>query len=227
MDEQRFEGNYGRVVLLDLCHGCHGLWFDTNENLTLTPGAILRLFSLITEKQDAARQPLAEVMRCPRCGRRLVATTDQQRDTRFHYFRCPQEHGRFITFFQFLREKNFIRSLNAKEIDLLKQHIQTVNCSNCGAVINVTNDMACSYCRSPVSLLDPEQLKTTMQVLKQTEAKQQHLNSALPLEFILERIKADAKYHQRDDASDALPSFLDLLDVGVATVVDLLTDSPG
>lgn len=224
MDEQPFEGNYGRIVLLDLCHGCHGLWFDTNENLKLTPGATLRLFSLIREKQDAARQPLAEVMRCPRCGRRLVATTDQQRNTRFHYFRCPQEHGRFITFFQFLREKNFIRSLNAKEVDLLRQHIQTVNCSNCGAVIDITNDMACSYCRSPVSLLDSEQFKTTMQALTQTDAKQQQLPPALPLEFILERIKADAQFSQPADASGALSSFLDLLDVGVAAVVDLLTD---
>lgn len=225
MDEQRVEGNYGRAVSLDLCHGCHGLWFDTNENLTLTPGATLRLFSLITEKQEAARQPLTEVVRCPRCGRRLVATTDQQRNTRFQYFRCPQEHGRFITFFQFLREKNFVRSLNAKEVDLLKQHIQTVNCSNCGAAINFTNDMACAYCRTPVSLIDPEQFNTTLRLLKHADAKQQQPSITLPREFLLERIRLEAERRQQRDASSTVSGFLDLLEVGVTVMTDFLMDS--
>ena len=51
----------------------------------------------------------------------LVHTGDLQRTTRFFYERCPQNHGRLITFFQFLREKNFVRDLSLKEMEELKQ----------------------------------------------------------------------------------------------------------
>jgi hypothetical protein len=225
MDEQQFEGNYGRVVLLDLCPGCHGLWFDTNESLNLTPGAILRLFSTSAEKQNDQRQPLAEVMRCPRCGRRLTATTDQQRNTRFHYFRCPEEHGRFITFFQFLREKNFVRSLNSQEIGALRQHLKMVNCSNCGAAINLADDFACSYCKTPISMLDPTQLEATTRLLQQADAKRQLINASLPVERILERVKMDSAHRQHSNASTTVSGFLDLLAVGITSVADLLIDS--
>ena len=36
MDGQTFTGNYGKTVPLDLCHTCHGIWFDKHENLQLS-----------------------------------------------------------------------------------------------------------------------------------------------------------------------------------------------
>ncbi|MGH9428995.1 MAG: zf-TFIIB domain-containing protein, partial [Terriglobia bacterium] len=110
-----FAGHYGKTVPLDLCHTCHGIWFDRHENLQLSPNAILHFFRIIHAKHAEYRHPFLESMPCPRCGTRLMRTSDRQQNTRFHYFACERGHGRFIAFFQFLREKNFVRSLSPKE----------------------------------------------------------------------------------------------------------------
>jgi DNA-directed RNA polymerase subunit RPC12/RpoP len=225
MDEQTFEGNYGRAVVLDLCQNCHGIWFDAQESLSLTPGAILRLFSILAEKQTGKHQSLPEGLQCPRCSRLLVKTTDVQRSTRFHYFRCPQEQGRFITFFQFLREKNFVRSLDERERAALRQHLTTLNCSNCGAPIDLANDFACSYCRTPVSTLDPRQLEMTLRQLQRAEDQRRTNDSMLPIELLLKRIERNAKPSPNDSIPAMTSSFLDLLEVGVSAVVDMLADA--
>ena len=83
MERQRLDAHYGRSVNLDLCHGCGLIWFDGTESLALTPGAVLRLFRSLHAHRDD-RHPLAqEAMSCPRCRRRLVATTDRARATTF------------------------------------------------------------------------------------------------------------------------------------------------
>src|SRR3954470_18917365 len=94
-------------------------------------------------------------------------TTDMQRETRFNYWRCPQEHGRFIRFFDFLREKNFIRSLSAREVTDLRQTMQNVNCSNCGAPIDLVGTSVCTHCGSAISMLDMKQGQQLLDQLKQ------------------------------------------------------------
>ena len=51
MSRQEFERNYGAVTPIDICHACGALWFDTWEDLTLTPGSVLRLFVVINDNQ--------------------------------------------------------------------------------------------------------------------------------------------------------------------------------
>lgn len=52
---------------LDLCFSCHGIWFDPQENLKLSPAAVVELFRLLHAHRDAARQPLALKMDCRHC----------------------------------------------------------------------------------------------------------------------------------------------------------------
>jgi len=61
-----------------------------------------------------------------------------QRSTRFEYLRCPHDHGRLTTFFDFLKEKDFVRPPTPAQIAKLRDSIQVVNCSNCGAPIAPT-----------------------------------------------------------------------------------------
>jgi DNA-directed RNA polymerase subunit RPC12/RpoP len=171
METQAFAGNYGKPVVLDVCFSCGAIWFDGLENLQLTPGSILTLFKLIHEKHALHSNAADRTLQCPRCQRKLVHTGDRQRTTRFFYELCPREHGRLITFFQFLREKNFIRDLSAKEMEELRRRVQVLHCSNCGAGIDLTKDSRCSYCRSPVSMLDPQQMEKTMRELHQLEER--------------------------------------------------------
>ena len=173
MSAQSFERNYGIRVAIDICHPCGAFWFDRWEDLSLTPGAVLQLFVVINDNQPAQRKPLGANLVCPRCRARLALTQDMQRTTRFQYWRCPAEHGHFITFFEFLREKNFIRPLSLAEIDKLRQNVRSVTCSSCGAPVDLTAGAVCPYCRAPLSMLDTAQVNTTVQELKAEEAKRQ------------------------------------------------------
>src|SRR5262245_38513685 len=111
MSEQTLEGQLSARVSIDLCLTCQAFWFDGYESLQLKPPAVLRLFRLIGEQPPSKPVALSDQAKCPRCQMRLVPTQDLQRSTRFEYSRCPAKHGRLTTFFNFLREKDFIRPL--------------------------------------------------------------------------------------------------------------------
>ena len=42
-----------------------------------------------------------------------------------------------MTFFQFLRAKRFVRSLGPAEIRQLREQVRQLNCSNCGAPLDI------------------------------------------------------------------------------------------
>ena len=156
------DGHQGRPVAIDLCTGCQALWFDKYESLQLAPGSTLRLMKLIGESASRVPTQFSVSMRCPRCVQTLRQTQDMQRNTRFTYFRCLGGHGRFIRFFEFLREKNFISPLSEQQIGELRLHIQIVNCSSCGGPIDLAAGSLCPHCKSPVSVLDmkrPQELQ--------------------------------------------------------------------
>jgi hypothetical protein len=148
------EGRLGRQVTIDLCHACQAFWFDGFESLQLAPGAVLQLFRTIGEQSATRATPLSATAACPRCAQTLLPTSDQQRTTRFEYLRCPQEHGRLISFFNFLREKDFVRPLSPAQLTQLRRNVQTVNCSNCGAPVDLAAGSTCAHCGSPLSMLD-------------------------------------------------------------------------
>ena len=156
MQEQTLDGHAGRPVAIDVCLPCQSFWFDAHESVQLSPGGTLALFRLIGE--HAGRRPFsnADLAKCPRCQARLRLTQDMQRATRFSYLRCPNDHGRLTTFFDFLREKDFIRPLTPEQLQELRQNVQTVNCSNCGAPVDVMQGAACAHCRSPLVDARPE-----------------------------------------------------------------------
>ena len=120
-----------------------------------------------------------------------MPTKDQQRQTKFEYRRCPKRHGRLISFFNFLREKDFIRPLSAAQIEALRRNVQTVNCSNCGAPVNLTTGAACAHCGSPLSMLDLGQAEALVAKLRGADqpAIQSAGIAALPLD--LERARRE------------------------------------
>lgn len=165
-------------VELDLCYGCHAIWFDQFESAQLTPGAVIELFGRIHEHRDSTARPLADGARCPHCRERLVLTQDVQRTNRIAYHRCPKGHGRLTSFLQFLREKNFVRSLSGPEIDRLRASVAQVRCSGCGAPVDIARDAACGYCRAPLSVLDAEAVAKTLAALGEAERRRTHRDPA-------------------------------------------------
>lgn len=178
MEKQRFGRQpYGEVII-DVCWDCHALWFDQYESTTLAPRSVIDLFRLIHDHRDKPARTLADGMACPHCRAKLAHTQDIQRTNRITYHRCPNGHGRLTTFFQFLREKQFVRSLSQPEIDQLKAKVAQVRCSGCGAVVDLARDAACGYCRSPISVLDAEAVEKTLAALADADRKRTAPNSA-------------------------------------------------
>jgi hypothetical protein len=182
-------GHLGTTVDIDLCHRCQVFWFDGYESLKLAPASVLTLFRIIGEGTAATRHPIGSTSVCPRCGMRLRPTHDLQRTTKFEYLRCPAGHGRLITFFDFLREKDFIRPLSPKQIEELRRNVQVVNCSNCGAPIDLSTGTACGHCGSPLSMLDLSQAETIVHQLREAARPATRVDPALPLD--LERARRE------------------------------------
>ena len=189
MTAMTLEGHQGRPVAVDLCVQCQAFWFDKFESLQVSPASTLRLLKIIGEQTSPGPTQFPEV-RCPRCSSALRLIQDMQRTTRFSYYRCESEHGRFIRFFEFLREKDFIRPLSKHQLDELRLEVQIVNCSNCGAPIDLSVGSACSHCKSPVSMLDLKQPQTLLAQLREA-AEPKPIDPALPLE--LARAKRDVE----------------------------------
>ena len=160
----------GSTLDIDLCAACRAIWFDRYEDLQMAPAATLKVFGIISEPHSAAATPLTGALRCPRCQGRLLPTHDIQRTTPFHYWRCDGGHGRLMAYIDFLREKDFVRPLTPQQLDELRQNVQTINCSNCGAAIDLAKDSVCAHCGSAVSMLDLQQMARTIGQLQTAAA---------------------------------------------------------
>ena len=151
-----------------------------------------------------------------------------QRNTRFQYLRCPLAHGRLITFFNFLREKNFIRPLSQEQIDALRRNVEVVHCSNCGAPVDLAAGAPCGHCGSPLSMLDMRQAEGLVASLRDAEAQAatKTAGPALPLE--LERARREvesafASFEQRPGWFDDVSSG-GLVSAGLSSIARWLKD---
>jgi Zn-finger nucleic acid-binding protein len=197
--EQGFEGSRGARILLDVCPTCHGLWFDPRESMQLSSAGVLQLFRQMHGRRDGHHR-LQEPLPCPRCRATLERAHDMSRGNRFQYFRCPNEHGHFITFFQLLREKGIVRSLNPRELSELKQHVERIQCSDCGEAISLGRDSACPRCHAPVCILDPKALGSRLEELKPAAALAAGavVAPAVAAQILMDQMKLDGFYRKID-----------------------------
>lgn len=161
MHAHRFRRKLGGEILLDICLCCQGIWFDEFESLQLAPEGVVELFRLIQEQPEGLRQPLAATLYCPRCNERLIHSQDRVKSGRFNYLRCG-EHGRFITFGQFMIEKGFVRQVSPAEIKELKLHVAILRCNSCGAPVDIRSESACPHCRAPIAVLDADAVEKAL-----------------------------------------------------------------
>ena len=99
----------------------------------------------------------------------LALTQDLQHTTRLTYYRCRYGHGRFTPFFQFLREKNFVRPLAPAELERLKASVRTIRCASCGAPVDIERSTVCRYCQAPIVALDPDAVEKALHELDEAE----------------------------------------------------------
>ena len=213
MQAQRFPRKLNGDVELDLCFSCQGVWFDDYESLQLAPAGVIDLFRLIHEHRDDQRLPLANPLHCPRCGERLIHSQDRVKSGVFNYQRCGQ-HGRFITFAQFMTEKGFVRQLNPTEVRELAARVGTVRCTGCGAPVDIRRDAACGHCRAPIAILDPQAVESALARYRDLEAKR---TAPADVERLADALLSQEKDRLRRQRERGAEAALDL------DVVDLLT----
>jgi len=184
MSSMTLEAHLSVPIEIELCMPCQTFWFDKYESLKLSAASILQLMKLIGEHSGGSPATISKSLPCPRCSANLQLTNDMQRSTRFNYWRCSKEHGKLIRFFDFLKEKNFIRPMPAGEVEELKKNVRSVNCSNCGAPIDLVTSSACTHCGSAISVLDMHQAQQTLAQL-QKAAEPRPIDPALPLELAM------------------------------------------
>jgi hypothetical protein len=189
-----FEARLGRSVSIDLCLECQFLWFDHGESIQLSPASTLKLLRAIGEHGARGRRPSPGEIACPRCGARLGLAHDRQRNTRFQYWRCPAGHGRLTSFFDFLREKDFIRPLSREQVETLRRSVDAVNCSNCGAPVDLAVGSTCGHCGSPLSMLDLEQAGRLVAQLREADRAGKPVDPTLPLDMERARREVEAAF---------------------------------
>jgi hypothetical protein len=226
MQRPAFDGHMGREIEIDLCVPCQSIWFDARENLQLTPGATLGIFRVIGERVSRPTLQDRDIAKCPRCNAQLRRTQDMQRSTRFEYFRCPNEHGRLTTFFDFLKEKDFVKPLTPQQIADLRRNVQSINCSNCGAPVDLAKGSDCAHCGSPLSMLDMHQAERLIAQLRDADRPNKPIDPALPLALARARREAESAF-------DGLPGHKDwdsdiwslgLVGAGLSNLIRLLKE---
>jgi hypothetical protein len=202
MQDQDFERHDHGTVRVQLCFACAGLWFDHLASVQLAPGAVIELFKEINSRPPGARQALAQLLNCPRCSDPLALSFDLSKSGRFSYFMCHRGDGRFTPFTQFLREKQFVRTLTAAELQRVRSQVRQITCSECGAPIDLEHDTQCKYCHAPVSFLDPEAVAKAVQMWSDAD-HQQHLRPTP--EALSNALLQTQLHHARDYVSPGTP----------------------
>ena len=217
MGAHRFPRKLAGEVELDLCFACQGIWFDDYESLHLAPAGVIDLFKLIHERRDDQRLPLGSPLRCPRCNEQLIQSQDRVKSGLFNYQRCGQ-HGRFISFAQFMIEKGFVRQLSGAEIREISARIAVVRCTGCGAPVDIRKQSACGHCRAPIAILDPQAVEQALAGYHRAAVKQAAPTdpAALAEAVLLTERERSRRQRERGTVLDA--DLGDLLLDGVAMV---------
>jgi hypothetical protein len=164
MEMVRLDGVVATSVEIDACPRCRAFWFDTYESLKLTPRGTLQVFAYIGEHTRGTAGPWPKTSQCPRCDAKLKLAHDMQKAMRFQYWTCPAGHGRFEPFVEFLREKEFVKPLTKEQMADLREKVQFLHCSNCGAPVDLAKESACRHCSAPLSLIDTKKLSELAQM---------------------------------------------------------------
>jgi hypothetical protein len=154
----------GGKLTINLCSNCYVIWFDRYESTQMAPAAVIDLFKEIHRHQDEERHPLPPHLDCPRCSGPLTLTRDICKAGPLSYYRCQHDHGRLTPFFQFLREKQFVRSLTQQELHQVRTELHHVSCPSCGANVDLERSTCCDYCGAPIAVLDADAVDKAMAI---------------------------------------------------------------
>ena len=92
----------------------------------------------------------------------------------------------------------------------LRTRIQQINCANCGGPVNIERDAVCGFCRTPLAIIDPDQVRKTIEHLKEAAEEKKGVDPTLPVSLAMERLRAERAFAE-SSASSRRPAAVDLL----------------
>lgn len=222
MQVTAFRTHLDTPLEIDICWSCRLVWFDHLESVSMSAQSVIDLFTRIHAQRSESRSLVSLTGNCPVCSSALVQSFDISRTGRFQYRRCPNGHGRLITFVQFLREKHFVRTLSEAELHTLSASVRQIRCSSCGAGIDIAHDAACTHCGSPVSVLDEAAVAKALAELDQRRQKTRTLAQLPSPESYIPRPSPERNLPTY--SSGVEPELIDLLVAGAAAILSLTLD---
>jgi len=177
MQVLRLAGHYGQSVEIDLCSGCHLVWFDQVESARLTAPAMLELIGRMAQSQSLPHATLTAQAACPRCRGPLRTVHNRSRWGRSLQLECVARHGALQTFADFLNEKGLLRPMSSADRAALLRRDGHLYCVNCGAPVGA-GDAHCGHCQSVPSLFDVARLARALDPEGATESHGIHATAA-------------------------------------------------
>ena len=98
--------------------------------------------------------------------------------------------------------------LTQPEIEELRHAIRQVNCVNCGAPVSVGADATCAHCTTPVSMVDPQQLRRELATLAQASTEAGRVDPTLPVRLARERAEAERTWATLPDSRSWVETLL-------------------
>lgn len=155
-----------KPVNIDVCETCSLIWFDDTESARLAGPGLADLVRVIHQSMQHERplEPLPLTLPCLHCGEPLKRVANLSRFGRTSQLECPQKHGAYQSFAQFLAEKGYFRPITWGDIKQLLASGKRLLCFNCGAALDPRPHDECQYCRSSLGLLDPARLARAIDI---------------------------------------------------------------
>lgn len=161
MEVCQLEAHYGQQVATDICPRCHFVWFDEFESVRLSGLGWVALLRRMQAAMAAGAGPMRPALACPRCGIALKPVHNLTRYGRFAALECPARHGHLHTFSLLLAERGLVRPMGRQDFQTLQAEGRAACCLNCGGPIDALSEQ-CSYCSSPLVVLDMPRLMTAL-----------------------------------------------------------------
>ena len=108
--------------------------------------------------------------------------------------------------------------MSPEQVDELRRNIDAVNCSNCGAAIDLAKESICRHCGSALSVLDATQAEKLVAALRSADRSNQPVDPALPLR--LEQVRREtAQAFERVDDEPGILATLQAVAAGYTAAV--------
>jgi hypothetical protein len=147
-------GHYGRPVEVDVCRGCHLLWFDSLEASRLSGSGMIDLVREMAAGHAAPHRALRRDLGCVRCGETVRRVINRSRFGRAEQLECRQGHGAWHTYGQWLAERGLVRPVTSRDAAIMVDRGISRHCFNCGGPARAGDTAACGWCGAAAVLMD-------------------------------------------------------------------------